>query len=894
MADLINIGISGLKSHQVGLSVTGNNVANINTPGYSRQEAVFVDKPGQLTGQGYVGQGSNIETVRRITSQFVLEQQRGDTSVYKEREAVLDQASVIDNLLASTSTGLTPSLSRFFEAVQGVAEDPTSVPQRQLLLTQTEGLVSRFNSLSDRLNGIVSNINQSIEADVSSINALSRGLAETNVALALASSSGGAGREPNQLLDERDELLRQLSQYVQVTTVEQPDSGIVNVYLGKGQPLVLGRDASELYPIPNPRDGTFTDIAVINNGVQQNVTDNLSGGSVGGLLSFRETELASAINAIGRIAITVADTINDQHALGMDLENNLGGLFFSDINSEALTEQRVIRNSLNEPPFDQSLSVSIRDTSQLTTDNYELRFDGPTDTDYLILNSSSGETVYKSTLSNVFPTRAQVDGFEITFEAGTFKQGDKFTIYPTKTGASDISQEVDRVAEIALASPVRARSSLGNIGSAQISLGEMLDVNSPLTNQPLPEFAVPGELTPPLLIRFVTDDYYEVLDNSSPSSPQPLDPPMNSQFFEQGLNNPLFSSDPGARSVIAGGVDMTAVPAPTVGPYVNGYGAQTLTVQSRDPDTGIVSAQNVNITANSSAKNIAESLTSVEGIDANAYTHVRLSNLTDNGDATPLGLVVNGETIAVTPPEVFEPVTIARLINENAALQNLGMFAVSDGSNIDLRSFTGEDILIQVTGVGDSMDVSRVDPYTAGNPVLSTQTVNAGLGVMVGGNIDVTMGNGISFTSNVDSVFELAPPAQSVYRGFTFNLQGEGRQGDEFTIEYNTDGVSDNRNAVALAQLEGLGTVEGSTVSYGESYAQVVEKIGTVTNRARLESESAKALLDQTSALRDSISAVNLDEEAGKLVQFQAAYNASAQVVSIARDLFDTLLGAFR
>jgi flagellar hook-associated protein 1 FlgK len=247
----------------------------------------------------------------------------------------------------------------------------------------------------------------------------------------------------------------------------------------------------------------------------------------------------------------------------------------------------------------------------------------------------------------------------------------------------------------------------------------------------------------------------------------------------------------------------------------------------------------------------------------------------------------------VTPPALYEPVEIAKAINESAALQGLSIVAVSDGNTIDLRALKGDDIVVEVTGTGDSVDVSRVDPYSAGAPVVATQTVNSGQGVAVGGAIDVRMAEGISFTSNVSTIFDLAPAAQSAYRGFTFDIQGEARKGDEFNIVYNTDGVSDNRNALAMSGLEFEKLVEGS-VAYGESYAQIVEKIGTVTNKARLESESAQALLIQTTNLRDSISAVNLDEEAGKLVQFQAAYNASAQVVSVARDLFDTLLGAFR
>lgn len=893
MAELINIGVSGLKTHQVALSVTGNNVANINTPGYSRQEALIVDRPGQSTGSGYIGQGSSVEGIRRITSSYVSEQLRLDTSIYAEREAVLEQASVVDNLLASTATGLTPSLSRFFEALSGAAEDPTSVPQRQLLLTQTEGLVTRFQTLAERLENVVANINQQLEADASSVNAIAAGLADTNAALALASSAGGEGQQPNQLLDERDELLRKLSEFVQLQVVENPANGTVNVYLGKGQPLVLGNDAAELRTIRNPEDGRLLDLALVNRNIVQDVTDSITGGSIGGALAFRDGELSSAINAIGRIAITIADTMNEQHAIGMDLENNLGGLFFSDVNDPAVARSRVISNSMNQPPYDQALSVNISDVSQLTTDNYELRFEGPQNSDYIIVNKTTDETVYKSTLSNFFPSRVEIDGFQLSFNGGTFKVGDRFTIYPTQSGATDMKQVIDRVEEIALASPIRAISSLGNIGSAQISLGEMLDVNSPITNQPLPAFAVEGELTPPLLVRFIADDYYEVLDNSDPANPQPLSPPINNIFYYQGLNNTLFTSDPGATLVSAAGPNMSTVPAPGVAPFDNGYGAQTLSIQSRDPETGIVTIQALNIASNSSAKDIATSLTGVDGVEATAYTMVRLSNFTDNGDASPLGLVINGETITVTPPALYEPVEIAKAINESAALQGLSIVAVSDGNTIDLRALKGDDIVVEVTGTGDSVDVSRVDPYSAGAPVVATQTVNSGQGVAVGGAIDVRMAEGISFTSNVSTIFDLAPAAQSAYRGFTFDIQGEARKGDEFNIVYNTDGVSDNRNALAMSGLEFEKLVEGS-VAYGESYAQIVEKIGTVTNKARLESESAQALLIQTTNLRDSISAVNLDEEAGKLVQFQAAYNASAQVVSVARDLFDTLLGAFR
>jgi len=158
----------------------------------------------------------------------------------------------------------------------------------------------------------------------------------------------------------------------------------------------------------------------------------------------------------------------------------------------------------------------------------------------------------------------------------------------------------------------------------------------------------------------------------------------------------------------------------------------------------------------------------------------------------------------------------------------------------------------------------------------------------------VSMRDGVSMTADVVSVFEQAPLALSTYLGFQFEIQGETVKGDSFTIEYNTDGISDNRNALAISELEGRGLVAGGIVSYGEAYSQIVEEVGTVTNRARLDEDAAKALLDQSQNTRDSISGVNLDEEAGRLIQYQAAYNASAQVVKVARELFDTLLAAFR
>ena len=893
MGDLIGIGLSGLRAHQTALSVTGNNVSNTNTPGYSRQEAVFVDNPSLLTGAGYVGQGVNLATIRRNAEEFITSQLRSDTTIYSERKVFLSQAESVDNLLASTTTGLTPAMSAFFQAFQGGAEDPTSVPQRQLLLSQSEGLVSRFKSLDNRLNTQLRTIDFEMDAAVSEINSLSKSLAQLNQSISVAIGAG-QGDMPNQLLDERDEALRKLSEFVTVAVYPQDNTGQVNIFIGNGQPLVLGNNAAQMATVESPSNSAQKEIALVVNGVSKIISNELSGGKIGGLLEFRNNELTTAINSLGRVALVMADTVNKQHSLGMDLESNLGGDYFLDVNETSVAQSRIVPNSQNLPPGDQLMQINILDSSVLTTSDYELRFDGPTDNDFNIVRSSDGKTVLKSALPGIFPANVEVDGFQLQFDAGTFKQGDRFSIRPTKTGARDIGLQIDRVEAIAFAAPMRTEAEIGNTGNASISLGKMLDVTNPLTNQVLPAFSVPGQLSPPLEIEFITDSLYRVMDISDPANPVPLNPPINNQLYRPGISNVLFSADPGEIKLSATGADTAQVPIPGVGPFVNGYGAQNLSILMRDTDTGVVSTQTLAIAANSSAETIANNLQAVSGIQATAYTQVRLENFVDNGDASALELTINGETLSLPGGTVASPDALVDLINDNTVLQNMQIFAVSNGSRLEIYASTGKDIQVEVGGTGDTVDVSSVDPYSPGAPALNTQTVSSGNGVAVGGAIDLTLADGISVTADVNSVFSQAPVGTSSYLGFQFEIKGQPKAGDSFTIQYNAGGVSDNRNALAMANLERVSTIGGGVISYAEAYSQIIEEIGTVTNRARLDTDASKALLDQSQNNRDAISGVNLDEEAGKLVQFQAAYNASAQVVSIARQLFDTLLNTFR
>ncbi|WP_250658519.1 flagellar hook-associated protein FlgK [Alkalimarinus coralli] len=908
MANLINIGLSGLKSHQTALATTGNNVTNTNTPGYSRQEVVFESAESQLTGAGYVGSGVSISTVRRLNEEFLNTQLRSDTTVFSEQEALLQLSGQIDNLLASETTGLSNSMSNFFKALQGGAGDPSSVPERQLLLSQSESLVSRFHQLYSRLQQQSETIDQQLSASVAEVNSLASGIAELNEAITIATGAG-QGSEPNTLLDERDELLRQLSEKVTVSVIPQGDNQI-NVFIGKGQPLVINNSSNQLAVVESKSNPTESDIAFVTAGNTQVITDDITGGTIGGTLQFRESILKDSINSMGLIATVLADTVNQQHQLGMDLENNLGGNFFVDINDPALMSSRVIGHQDNLPPMDRAVGVEVVDSSKLTTDEYELQFGGPSALDYRVVNSASGDVVTQGVLPGFLPASIEIEGISINLESGSFQVGDKFLIQPTRFGARDFAMSVDRVEEVAFASPIRTEASLGNIGNAVIGQGVMLDVTDPATNQPLSTFSVPGQITPPMVVRFTSETVYDVLDASDPSNLKPLVPPLNNQKYIPGLSNNLFTDDPGQTLASATGnafslqgtavSPLPAVPIPAGPLPANGYVGQGLTVFSRDPDTGVVTSQAAAIASNESAADIAATLSKLQGVEANAYTQIEVSNFTDNGAAPPLEFnlyYVEGgvnQVLNVPSPDALNPDLIADAVNTNLALKSLGYSAVSDGNKVTLTNSNGLDIVVGAGGAaGDSFDVDKINPYDATGSSLSSQTVSGNSRVAVGGYVDVTMSDGVTLFADSNTIFQQAPPAQSSYKGFQIDIKGEAGAGDTFSIGYNTDGFSDNRNALAMVGLETSGTVSGGVSTYNEAYSQLVEEVGTFTNKTRLDTEASRALLSQSVDSWNEVSGVNLDEEAGKLIQYQAAYNASAQVISVARELFDTLLGVF-
>lgn len=920
MSGILSNAISGLQASQNALRTAGHNISNANTQGYSRQEVNYVTRPEQIAGgAGYIGSGVTTASIERVVNEFVTTQLRSDTSTYNQLNKYSLNISKVDKLFAEASTGLSGSLQSFFAALQNGANDPASTPARQLIITEAQSLSSRFNNLYQRMADIEKSVNGEVRTVTSQINSLATSIAELNQSIGEAVASGG-GNQPNDLLDKRDETLRQLAELVSIQVVKE-STGDLNVFIGNGQPLVLGASSSS-FSVTN--DGQ---IQLRANSAVIDITEQVSGGQIGGLLSFRDEVLSPSMNELGRIAISMSEEFNNLQQQGLDLDNDYGQKMFVDINDPVNAVNRVKHSSGNQQPYDRQLNVTITDTNQLTASDY--RFDiVPGTTNYVVTRLADDQVVKQGGLSGAYPFSIEFDGVSLNLTSGSFQGGDSFLVQPTRNGSQDIKALLQRPEDLAFASPIRTGSASSNTGSGIVSSGQVLSVVDTNGNI-LPAFANPGQLSPPIIIRFTSDTTYDVLDNSDPANPKHLNPAMQDQVFVPGTTNNIFSSDPGETRIVGAGDRLglpadrspqtVAIGAPAQG---NGYLAERLNFTFTDPQTGSVTARSIITQSGASAMQTAAQLSALPGVTANAYTTATITgiNVAPGDFAVPMQLRINGEAIiqddgALPTPAFLSTVPdpnlseadfndyLAEQINANPNLNALGIRAQSSTNPLtgapELRLFaaSGVDLDIRFSAASATSSIQVNDSSGNPNQTLTSAGVGQESAITVGGRIDVTLASGIEMSPSISSspLFGDSSSAtfvQSSFLGYQVTLTGQPKAGDVFTMGFNTDGKNDNRNALAMVAMETKSTMQNGSLSFAEGYGKLVEEVGTKSSLAKINTEASISLLEQSQTMRDSISGVNLDEEAADLIRFQQLYGANAQVISVARELFDTLLNA--
>lgn len=844
MSGLLSNAISGLQASQIALRTAGNNISNANTAGYSRQTVNFATRPSQQFGQaGFLGNGVTTESVTRVVNEFLTTQVRLDTSAFNQLDKYNTNINKIDSLFSDVHTGLSGSLQSFFSALQNGASDPAATPARQLIISQADSLSERFNNLYGRLAETEKSVNGEISNIVGKINSLATSIANLNQSIG-AKNAANSGGQANDLYDQRDEALRQLAELTSVQLVKD-DSGDTNVFIGNGEPLVVGPHASKLT--------TDSNGAIFFEGKSSSfdITDEISGGQLGGSLTFKTDALNPAFNELGRVAIVMSDAFNEVQRQGLDLNGNYGNPMFTDVNDPIVSANRVHPGN-NAAPNNHVLSVTIDDASKITASDYEFVV-LPGSSNYIITRSSDStivsQGVVPAVLPTVPPTVLKFDGLSVHLDGGTFQGGDSFTLQPTRTGANEIHSLLQTPASIAFAAPLRTLGSIGNSGSATISAGKVLSVYD-ANNNLLPAFATPGQMAPPLLVRFTSDTTYDILDATDPANPIPLVPAMREQHFIPNRENSLFSEDKG-EMLVAG-----------VGP-ASGTAAQT-----------------------------AAALNNFPGVTAHAFTSATLSDITVATVST-LQITINGESVLGAPYPNPLPTSQAAIndylesqINANANLKSLGIRAESSNDingvpQLRLVASSGVDLDIQLNDPSTSITVKDVNaPFT--------QLNTTGQSVNVVGTIDVTLADGVALPPSVPLTGVLTPV--SSYKGYQVSISGQPKQGDVFSIVFNNNAKNDNRNGLVMTGLETAKTMQNGTISFGQGYGQLVEHVGTKSNLSSINTSASKSLLEQTKTMRDGVSGVNLDEEAASLIEFQQLYSANARVITVARDLFDSLL----
>jgi flagellar hook-associated protein 1 len=652
---IFGIGVSALNSAQTGLATAEHNIANLTTPGFTRQETVQAARQPQFTGAGYIGQGVDVTNVKRVYGEFLGKQVLQEQGLSAQLDSHYAQIRQIDNMLADPNSGMAPAIQEFFSAVNNVANAPESQAVRQALINNGYSLGSRFQAINQRLVDLNNGVNSQITNAVVDINSYAKQISTLNQNIVIA--RGANGREPNDLLDQRDHLVTQLNQVIKASVVRQSD-GSFSVFVGNGQSLVVGAQAFTLKSILSTGDPSKVDVAYVNHdGTTSNIQQkSLNGGTLGGLLAFRDTTLTNTQNGLGRVAMSIAGTFNEQHRLGQDLNGELGGDFF--VHPAPL----VISNTGNRGNASVMASVaSAGDYSALSGSDYELKYNGGTS--YTLTRLSDNKiTQYPDCLP-----QDPVDGLTLSMSNGA-EAGDKFTIRPTVNGARDMAATVSDSAKIAAAMSLRSQASLKNVGTGKVS---DVSVNQQQTR--------------------VVDP--EQLDSEAPGSSANLQ-----QAIVISFNNPPTS--------------------------------------------------------------------------------------------------------------------------------------------------------YRVIGMGREEEEPVAYPYVPGQDIS--------------------------------------------FNGWTVKISGSPAAGDTFSVGSNTNATADGRNGLILAGLQTRNTMIGGTTSYQGAYSQIVSDIGNKTRELEVTSKAQAAMVDQTLQTQQSLSGVNMDEEAANLMRYQRAYQAAGKALQIANTMFDSILSLQR
>ena len=461
---MLGTAITGLQAFQRSLETTSHNISNVNTDGYSRQRVDLATNKEQMIGVGYLGTGVSVNNITRSYDQFITTQLRSSTAAFGDVNKYSDLASQVDDILADPSVGMAPAIKNFFNAVNDSTDDPTSIPARQVLLSETEILTSRFDTMNSRFEQIREQINTDMVVITDEISSFATIIADLNVQIANAQGQASGDQQPNDLLDKRDTALNQLAELIDISVVPG-NSHMVSVFMGQGQVLVLDTVANEVITRPSEFDPSKLDVAIkTTSGTIGLVTKQITGGALAGTLRFREQVLDPAQQRLGSVAASIAMEFNSIHGAGFDLDGVAGGTFF-----KGLENIDGAQHSNNTGGMSLTATFDVNNIENIDYSDYlvEMTAKSPANTYKLTRLADNQsfdliESVAPNPLGFLVPNVStnKLPGINIAFDVsnGVASIGDSFFIRPTYSAASKIGVGLTDPRKIALATNIATDS----------------------------------------------------------------------------------------------------------------------------------------------------------------------------------------------------------------------------------------------------------------------------------------------------------------------------------------------------------------------------------------------------------------------------------------------------
>jgi flagellar hook-associated protein 1 len=439
MPDLMSNSVTGLLAMRQALATTGQNIANANTPGYSRELVHLATMPEQFQNGTYIGSGVKVASITRAYDQFITSQLNTATTANSSLSFQRDFATQVTQLLGDTSSGIAEQTQAFFNATQAIAANPTDSTARSSFLGSAQALTDNFNRIDSQLQSLDNQLGQQASDIGRQINTYAKQVASLNGEISKAQATN-PNAMPNDLLDQRDQLITQISSLIDVKA--NPDSqGNINLTLASGESLVLNATATNL-SVGNLPSGLNITLG------KTDITSRVTGGTLGGMLQAQSQLVTPLRNQLGRAALVLADQVNQNQAAGVDLNGNVGTNLFTGVSAFA---PQTTAQPTNEGTG--SATGAYTDPTLLTGQTYLARYDG---TNWQVSTVPSDGAAPQTVASG---GTLSLPGLDVTF-AGAPQAGDVLNILPTVGAAGKIGvvqQNPSGIAAAAAGQPAYSR-----------------------------------------------------------------------------------------------------------------------------------------------------------------------------------------------------------------------------------------------------------------------------------------------------------------------------------------------------------------------------------------------------------------------------------------------------